>query len=259
MILLNGFVTCIIVGVSAGIIGTGIGGAFAFILRQPSQRILSMLMGFSSGLMLSVVCFDLLPTAFEIGSLSSGITGIIIGVVLIIICEDIINVQSSHTVVGQQSSHIIVRQRDSYMRSGILVGIGIALHNFPEGLAIGSGLTVAQSYGLGLSILIAIHDIPEGMAMAIPLVAAGLSSMRVFLYTVLAGVPTGIGAIIGYMIGDISPMLISVCLGFAGGAMIYITCGEIIPEASNMHIGRISSIGTVLGIIAGILLTNIIN
>ena len=59
MILLNRFVISIIVGISAGIIGTGIGGAFAFILRQPSRRTLGSAMGFSSGLMLAVVCFDL--------------------------------------------------------------------------------------------------------------------------------------------------------------------------------------------------------
>lgn len=248
MILLNRFVISIIVGISAGIIGTGIGGAFAFILRQPSRRTLGMLMGFSSGLMLAVVCFDLLPTAFEISSLSSGITGIIVGVVLIIICEDIISSQT-HVVLGKQGG---------YMRSGILIGIGIALHNFPEGLAIGSGFTAAQSYGLGLSILIAIHDVPEGMAMATPLIAAGVSSKKIFLYTILAGVPTGIGALIGYIIGGISPTLIGVCLGFAGGAMVYITCGELIPESRSIYTGRISGIGAVLGIVAGIVLTSII-
>ena len=175
MILLNKLVMSIILGASAGIVGTGIGGTFAFFLKRPTRRLMSMLMGFSSGLMLAVVCFDLLPTAFEIGGLDSGILGIVIGVVLIMICEDIIS----------SLSHMGRDKRGDYLKSGILIGIGIALHNFPEGLAIGSGLTAARSYGLGLSILIAIHDIPEGIAMATPLVAAGVSSGRVFLYTFL--------------------------------------------------------------------------
>lgn len=245
---MNNLLMSIVVGAGAGIIGTGIGGTLAFFIRNPTRRILAILMSFSSGLMIAVVCFDLLPTAFEIGGLSSAITGIVIGVALIMICEDII---TSLTYQGR-------RPGNNYIKTGVLIGIGIALHNFPEGLAIGSGMTAAKSYGLSLSALIAIHDIPEGIAMATPLVAAGVSSKRVLLYTLLAGLPTGVGALIGYMIGSISPVLISICLGFAGGAMLYITCGELIPESHNMYTSKISGVGAVAGMIVGIMLTYII-
>lgn len=164
------------------------------------------------------------------------------------ICEDIVS-SLTRKREGRDSA---------YIRTGVLIGIGIALHNFPEGLAIGSGMMAAKSYGLSLSILIAIHDIPEGIAMATPLMAAGLSSKKVFLYTLLAGMPTGIGALIGHVIGSISPVLISVCLGFAGGAMVYITCGELIPESRNMYTSKMSGLGAVIGIIVGIMLTYII-
>ena len=136
------------------------------------------------------------------------------------------------------------------------MGVGIALHNLPEGLAIGSGFTAYEAYGLGLSIVIALHDIPEGIAMAIPLNIAGVGKFKVFLYTLLAAVPTGIGALIGYLLGEISQIFISICLGFAGGAMLYITCGELMPESRDLYRGRISTLGIILGIIAGIFITS---
>ena len=68
-----------VIGTAAGIIGTGIGGAVGFFLKNPSRRFLSTLLSFSSGLMISVVCFDLLPEAFEMGGVKAGILGIIIG------------------------------------------------------------------------------------------------------------------------------------------------------------------------------------
>ena len=68
-LILSNFLFSTIIGASAGIIGTGLGGAMAFILERPGKRFLSMLLSLSSGLMIAVVCFDLLPEAFEIGGL----------------------------------------------------------------------------------------------------------------------------------------------------------------------------------------------
>jgi ZIP family zinc transporter len=82
-----------------------------------------------------------------------------------------------------------------------LIGIGIALHNFPEGLAIGVGFTSFQNFGVGLSLIIALHDIPEGIAMATPMRMGGINPIKIVLAALLAGVPTGIGALMGYLTG----------------------------------------------------------
>lgn len=238
-----------LIGAGAGIIGTGLGGAIAFVLRKPSKRFLSFLLNFSAGLMIAVVCFDLLPEAFEIGNLAYGILGIIIGVGAILFFEGLI---ASYFKQSQKT------KEKSFIQTGILLGIGIALHNFPEGLAIGSGFTAIESYGLGLSLVIALHDIPEGIAMATPMSIGGIDKFKVFLSAVIAGIPTGIGALVGYLLGEISPTFICICLGFAGGAMLYITCSELIPEARDLHRGRMSSLGLVLGVIVGTLVSAIL-
>ena len=239
-----------IIGAGAGIIGTGIGGAVGFVLNRSSKRFLSMLMSFSAGLMIAVVCFDLFPESFAIGSLSTGMAGVVLGALAIIICEGLIDRYRQSRGMG--------RARKNYVEIGILVGIGIALHNLPEGLAIGSGFTALPSYGLGLSLVIALHDIPEGIAMATPMVIGGVGKVKIFLSTILAGIPTGIGAVIGYLLGEISPVFISLCLGFAGGAMLYITCNELIPESQGLYRGRVSSLSLILGVIAGIIISRIV-
>ncbi|MFA7163718.1 MAG: ZIP family metal transporter, partial [Eubacteriales bacterium] len=85
----------------------------------------------------------------------------------------------------------------------------------------------------------------------------GMGIFRVVLYSLLAGIPTGLGAFIGYILGEISPIFISLCLGFAGGAMVYITASELIPESRDLYKGRISAMGLVAGVFTGILLVKL--
>lgn len=239
-----------VAGTVAGILGTGMGGIIAYFINKPSKRWLSTLLNISAGLMLGVVCFDLLPRAFELGSFGVGLLGTIIGVLSMALLQEIISKRTDKGMVQSRTKH--------HSKTGVLIGIGIALHNFPEGLAIGVGFTSFQSFGLGLSLVIALHDIPEGIAMAVPMRIGGTRPLKVVLAALLAGLPTGIGALLGYVLGEISAGFIGVCLGFAGGAMLYITCSELIPESRDLYRGRISSIGLLLGIFLGIVLSKAI-
>ncbi|MBM7582427.1 ZIP family zinc transporter [Caldicoprobacter guelmensis] len=242
-----------IMGTAAGIVGTGLGGLMGFVLNNPSRRFLSTLLNFSAGLMMAVVCFDLLPEAFEIGGFGISIIGVCLGVIMIVTCDEAITSWKSYFKRNRNSAFL--RQ---YIKTGVLLGIGIALHNFPEGLAIGSGFTAMESYGLGLSLVIAFHDVPEGIAMAAPMRIGGMGKWKVFLSAVMAGVPTGIGALVGYLLGEISPYFISLCLGFAGGAMLYITCLELIPRSRDLYRGRVPGLGLIVGVIAGIVVSSLL-
>jgi ZIP family zinc transporter len=246
---LNNMIFSTVIGTAAGIVGTGLGGALSFLLKRPSKRYLSTVLSISAGLMLAVVCFDLLPRSFDMGGLGTGLAGTIFGVAAIAFFQNILSGSQDQSRNGKGKN---------YIQTGILLGIGIALHNFPEGLAIGTGFTTVQTFGLGLSLVIALHDIPEGIAMATPMRMGGMNRLKVVLSALLAGIPTGIGALIGYILGEISVVLISLCLGFAGGAMLYITCSELIPESRDLHKGRISGLGLVFGFILGILVSKLI-
>jgi len=236
------------VGFAAGMVGTGLGGGMAVTLRSPGKRLLGVLISLAGGLMISVVCFDLLPEAFEVGSIFYGVTGVLFGVLTIMAAGELMPRPSNTRAGGREFG---------YIKTGMLMGVGIAMHNFPEGLAIGSGYMAASELGFGLTMVIAFHNIPEGIAMATPLAMGGIARLKVFFYTLLAGLPMGLGAFTGYLLGEISPVFISICLGFAGGAMLYITCSEIIPESHSLCRGKISGAGIILGIIGGIILSSI--
>jgi ZIP family zinc transporter len=82
-----------------------------------------------------------------------------------------------------------------------------------------------------------------------------MKKWRVVLTAILSGVPTGIGALVGGIVGQMSQNAISICLGFAGGAMLYIVSGELVPESNQLHRGRISTFGNIFGIICGIIIS----
>jgi ZIP family zinc transporter len=235
-------------GLFFGVFGTTLGGFLAFFINSESKRTLGFILEFAAGLMLSVVCFDLLPEAFELGGVELGCAGVIAGTGIVIILDGFVK---KLEIVRKA-----IENRD-VLKAGILMATAISLHNFPEGVAVGSGFEVSVKLGLSIALVIAIHDIPEGMAVALPLRLGGISPAKVIALVFLSGVPTGIGAFFGAILGEISKQVIAICLGFAGGAMMYIVCSELMPEAKRIHRGRLSALGNLLGVLCGILVTYI--
>ncbi len=233
-----------VLGSLVGVIGTGLGGIITLSLVRPNKQFLSFLLGITSGLMIAIVTFDLLPEATQIGGLWIQVLGLTLGIIAVIIIEEFLP--------NQHTNH--KRQNNSFLKAGILVAIGIAIHNLPEGLAIGSSFVFASEMGMKMVIVITLHNLPEGMSMATPLRIGGFSKTKVFLLTLLSGVPTGIGAFIGAILGNVSDYFIALCLALAGGTMLYITCGELIPNAKALHNGRASTIGIIIGFILGMII-----
>ena len=103
---------------------------------------------------MAVVCFDLIPEALEISQISYVIIGVLVGIVVMIYCD--LLVQKKFNING-----INKKGQNRLLKTGIIVSIGLAIHNIPEGLAIGSGFDASIKLGLGLAIAICLHDIPE--------------------------------------------------------------------------------------------------
>lgn len=236
-----------IIGSLVGILGTGLGGLFALFIVKPSSRFVGVLLGITSGIMLSIVTFDLLPESYNISGLSTEILGIFLGVGTVALLEGFYPIINNSKASSNAKS--------GFLKTGLLLGIAIAIHNLPEGLAIGSGYMLTTKMGITMALVIALHNFPEGLAMALPLKLSGSSGFKVILFTVLAGIPTGIGAFIGAVLGGLSNFFIGLCLAFAGGTMLYITCGEMIPSAKDLHKGRASALGIVVGFIIGLVIS----
>jgi len=257
----------------AGIAGMGLGGLVsAILLKKPSDNMTCWLLSFASGVMVSIVAFGLLPEAVEISGVWASLFGIVIGIAVVMGLNRVVDkitgkkgdaseLHPTYEALYHQSP-IINRQKglnpQKMLRSGILMLVAIALHNVPEGMAIGAGGVHDINLGLMLAIVIAVHNLPEGMAIAAPLLAGGVGKLKVVLLTALAGSTTLVGGIIGVLIGSISDFAIALSLAGAGGAMLYIVFGEIIPQSSIMANNRTASIITLLGIVVGMVAAEII-
>ena len=231
-------------GLFFGTIGTTVGGILGCTIKSKSNKFLSFILSFAAGLMMAVICFDLIPESLEISKLSQSIIGIFLGIVIMIFCDLIVDKKISKKVKKQEKEM-------SLLKTGIIVSIGLAIHNIPEGLAIGSGFDASIKLGYSLAIAICFHDVPEGMSMAIPMKNGGMKIYKIMFYVILSGLATGIGTLIGAIIGKVSEQIISICLSFAAGAMLYIVSGELIPESNKLYKGRMSAIGNIVGIIIG--------
>ncbi len=143
-----------IVGLFFGTFGTTLGGILGVVTKRHSNKFLSFILSFASGLMMAVICFDLIPEALEIGTMTYVLMGIIIGIIAMIFCD---------LLVEKKFNNVNAKNANSLLKTGIIVSIGLAIHNFPEGLAIGSGFEASVKLGLGLAIAICLHDIPEGI------------------------------------------------------------------------------------------------
>lgn len=235
-----------ILGLFFGTIGTTLGGIIGIIQKRDSNKFLSLVLSFASGLMLAVVCFNLIPESLRIIDVSMVVMWILVGIICMIICESIVNNKMENkTVKGDDRLKIL--------KVGIIVSIGLAIHNIPEGIAIGSGFEESMTLGFSLAIAICLHDIPEGLSMAIPMKHGGMKPLKIMMYVVLSGIATGVGALIGAFMGSISVEMVAMCLAFAAGSMLYIVSGELIPEYNTLYHGRLSALGNMAGFILGLI------
>ena len=129
---MNEILKTTLIGLFFGTFGTTIGGIIGVKFKNPSKKILSFILAFASGLMLAIVCFDLLPEAFNLTNLPTAFLGIFLGIVMMIICDLLVDKKFNKSTRFKDS-------KNALLKTGIVVSIGLALHNLPEGLAIGSG------------------------------------------------------------------------------------------------------------------------
>lgn len=144
--------TITIYGLIFGMLGTTLGGIIGAFLKVNSNKILSFVLEFAAGLMTAIICFDLIPEALEFAGITGCMIGIMIGVIVMILCDEIIN------RMNFARKNV---KNNTLFKTGMIICVGLAVHNFPEGLAIGSGFDASTTLGLSLAIAIAIHDVPE--------------------------------------------------------------------------------------------------
>ena len=156
---MNNILHTTLLGLFFGTFGTTLGGIIGVIIKRKSNKFLSFILSFASGLMMSIICFDLIPEAMNISSIPGVILGIIFGIITMIACDIIVEKKFRQNFNGNNGRKD--NKKNNLLKTGIVISIGLAIHNFPEGLAIGSGFGASVKLGLSLAIAICLHDIPE--------------------------------------------------------------------------------------------------
>ena len=274
------FVTLVTLISGAG--GTGLGGFIGALFKSESNRTISLLRAFAGGVMTSMVCFDLLAEAEEAASqiAEHGVVLVIfavaLGVAVVYLLNHLIDRKTrkevSHTADEHHpethddidelvhADHLNMHKRHNDSRlslfvAGVVMACAIALHNIPEGMTIGASFAVSDNLmwgtGMIMAVLIGLHNIPEGMAVAVPLISGGTGRVKATLLTAACGLPTVLGAWLGFWLGDIGPLGLTMSLGFASGAMLYVVFGEIMPESYLIYRSKLPAFAVMVGLALG--------
>ncbi len=283
------FAFVVVITAIAGVVGTGLGGLIGVLFTRNSEKIVSLLLSFAGGVMLCIVCLDLLSTALSQVPDSNGhvlfvVAMTAVGFTLIYLLNAVIDrktnpqvkhIDKDHPKTADQLSELIHSDHyDEHKKeyeqtkaqkslsqlfiAGLVMAFAIALHNFPEGMVIGASYAsdeiTGSVGGLATAIVIGLHNIPEGMAVSVPLVAGGMKKLKATLLTAVTGIPTILGAMFGYFLGTLSPVMLALSLSFASGAMLYVVFGELLPEAILMWRSKAPAFAMLVGLLVGVVI-----
>lgn len=283
---MDAFLTVTLMTLIAGVGGTGLGGILGALVRTESNRIVSLLLSATSGVMISIVCFELMvesleaaQSVFSDGAVFVACIAVLVGMAVVFLLNWLIDKRTEgevpHTASSlhpkthdniDELSHIDhynqhlkehAPKRELWV-AGVVIACAIALHNIPEGMSIGASYNIDTEGGVSmaliLAVLIGLHNIPEGMAVSVPLVAGGMKRIKAALLTAASGAPVVLGAWLGYWIGDIGAIGLAASLGFASGAMLYVVFGEIIPQAVLMYRSKVPAFFVIIGMLIGMII-----
>lgn len=237
------------IGGAAGFATTALGALPALVLRGIPQRVEDSLLGFAAGMMLAASAFSLLLPGLAAGAEILGskpmgagtvVLGMFLGVLLMLGLDEF--TPHEHDKTGPCGP--------GYEKCGRvwLFVFAIALHNLPEGMAIGVSFSQGDmAVGLPLTTAIALQDIPEGLAVALALRSAGLTPWRAVLVAAASGLLEPLGALLGVSLSSGLAVTYPIGLGLAAGAMIFIVSHEVIPETHRNGHQTPATLGLMVG------------
>ena len=229
--------------------GTVLGAACVFFLKDKMNRNLQrLLMGFAAGVMVAASVWSLIIPAMEqsehMGKLAflPSFIGVWAGFLFLLGLDKLI----PHLHVGSDCPE----GTQCNLGKSTMMVFAVALHNLPEGMAVGvvvagwltGNETISAAAALALSLGIALQNLPEGAIISMPLKSNGMKSSRAFAYGAVSGAVEPLGAIITILLAAFVTPILPYMLSFAAGAMLYVVVEELIPEMSE---GEHSNIGTV--------------
>lgn len=231
---------------AAGLCGsTVIGSLIGFFLKELPHKINDTIVGYCAGIMLAASTLGLIVPAYEMsGNWLIVVVGVMIGAFFLNVLDLV--TPHLHTITGLDPEE---HKHNSHLNSVLLFVMAIALHKLPEGMAAGVSMSasVTGDTDWSVSMGIALQNIPEGMVIIAPLLMAGVSRLRTFLIALGIGLIEVVGALLGFALGESSEFFLPFLLAFAGGAMLYVTSDEMIPESHTHGYQKYATYALLLG------------
>lgn len=252
-------------------LSTTLGSLLVIFIRQPGPRFMSLMLGFSGGVMILVSFVELLQGGIEAVGFTPAHLAFFGGMVAMFLVDALIPheyMAESHRTEewtrqgrlretepfggihpGRHRWKRHRRRNDQLLKTGLLVALGIGIHNFPEGMATFAGGLEDRSLGIAIAVAIALHNIPEGLAVSAPVYAATGSRGKAFWWSFLSGVSEPIGAGLTALV--LLPFLNGNVLGFllavVAGIMVFIALDELVPVACSFGEEHLSIVGVIMG------------
>jgi len=230
-------------------LGTTVGAGFVFFMKGAMNRNLQrILTGFASGVMVAASIWSLIIPAMDqsahMGKLAflPAFIGVWLGFLFLLLLDRII----PHLHMNSDCPE----GAPCNLGKSTMMVLAVALHNLPEGMAVGvvvagwltGNESISAAAALALSIGIALQNLPEGAIISMPLKSNGMKRSAAFGYGVMSGIIEPIGAVVTILLADWIAPTLPYMLSFAAGAMLYVVVEELIPEMSE---GEHSNIGTI--------------
>lgn len=236
---------------AAGLCGaTIIGSILGFLIKELPHKWNDTVLGYCAGIMLAASTIGLIVPAFELTSQWWWVAlGVMAGAYFLNIL-DLVTPHLHHITGLEEEEH----HNNATLNHVLLFVMAIALHKLPEGMAAGVSMSDLSHSSWAVSLGIALQNVPEGMVIIAPLLVAGVKPLRTFVISIIIGLLEVIGVWLGFALGAASTTFLPIMLGFAGGAMLYVTSDEMIPETHTHGYQKQATYALLLGFMTLLLL-----
>lgn len=236
-------------------LATGLGAIPVHFVKKDSNVVRAFSSAIAAGMMISASVFSLAQEGIALKDKMPSapyvvILGLLLGAAFFRFTERFVANSNAH--------HPFLEK--GLTKRGLLIFIAMFIHSIPEGIAIGVAFATGNlQFGLVMAIAISVHNIPEGMAVSLPLKSDGISTRNCALASIMTSVPQPVMAVPSALLAWFFEPLLPVGLGFAGGAMIYLTVSELIPDALAEGGKSLTAWGVMVGLSGMLLITTLLN
>ena len=246
----------IFIGLLIPFLGTALGSAMVFFMKNKiNNKVQKFLLGFASGVMLAASIWSLLIPSMDMAEEQGKITwlpaaiGFLLGIVFLLILDVII----PHLHISHEKPE---GMKSKFKKTTMMV-LAVTLHNIPEGMALGvtfagfliGNVGMSLAGAMVLAIGIAIQNFPEGAIISMPLKSEGMKKSKAFFYGALSGIVEPIGAVLTILFAQAVVPVLPYLLSFAAGAMIYVVVEELIPESQAGDHTNLATMGVAIGFV----------